>query len=123
MHKNIFIQNIPLNALVDTGSNAKLFYCSAYTKLGSPNLHPYAVLLIAFGDSRITLLVYFTVSITINNDEFITSACVLALVQFTMSTDVILNKDILKQGEIHINKDCVLIQYIFLYSYINIVSE
>ena len=107
MHKTILVQNIPLIALVDTGSDATIFHYSAYTKLGSPTLHPYAGLLTAFGNSRIPPLGYFTVSITIDNEEFITTAFVVDSI--TMSVDVILGTDILKQGEVHINKDGVFI--------------
>ena len=64
-------------------------------------------MLTAFVNLKIKPLGFFEVPVFIDGDEFISIACVTDSV--SMSVDLILDTDILTQGDIHINKDGVSI--------------
>lgn len=122
-HKNVFVNNKSLLALINTGSDATIFLKSAQNKISCPiltcinwiifffcNLSVSNKILIAFDNLQVKPIGYFSIPTIIDNEEFFPFAFVLD--NFKIPVDLIFGTNIFSHTDIHINKDGIFNSWI-----------
>ncbi|GBM30936.1 Retrovirus-related Pol polyprotein from transposon 297 [Araneus ventricosus] len=102
----VTIEDISVNSLIDTGSQATLLRKSVFDKLNMCKLYPLNLSLRGFGKCKVNPLGYFKGNIKI--DDFKCNADVVE--NNVMSYDVIVGMNVLMQGETVINEDGIVIK-------------
>ncbi|GBL70897.1 hypothetical protein AVEN_113226-1, partial [Araneus ventricosus] len=104
----VTIEDISVNSLIDTGSQATLLRKSVFDKLNICKLYPLNLSLSGFGKCKVNPLGYFKGNIKI--DDFKCNADIYVVENNVMSYDVIVGMNVLMQGETVINEDGIVIK-------------
>ncbi|GBM17825.1 Retrovirus-related Pol polyprotein from transposon 297 [Araneus ventricosus] len=104
----VTIEDISVNSLIDTGSQATLLRKSVFDKLNMCKLYRLNLALSGFGKCKVNPLGYFKGNIKI--DDFKCNADIYVVENNVMSYDVIVGMNILIQGETVINEDGIVIK-------------
>ncbi|XP_046141945.1 uncharacterized protein LOC123987838 [Osmia bicornis bicornis] len=110
MTKEIKINNITLNALIDTGSQLTIIRASSADKLNAPVLNKVDVTLSGLGKHTVSTLGYFSSVVNIDNSDFPCNIYVVP--DNAIYLDVIVGRDILSQAEVKIDPNGISIQKI-----------
>ncbi|GBM43296.1 Retrovirus-related Pol polyprotein from transposon 297 [Araneus ventricosus] len=97
LDNKVTIEDISVNSLIDTGSQAKLLRKSVFDKLNICKLYPLNLSLSGFGKCKVNPLGYFKGNIKI--DDFKCNADIYVVENNVMSYDVIVGMNVLMQGE------------------------
>ncbi|GBN87706.1 Transposon Ty3-G Gag-Pol polyprotein [Araneus ventricosus] len=108
LDNKVTIEDISVNSLLDTGSQATLLRKSVFDKLNMCKLYPLNLSLSEFGKSKINPLDYFKGNIKI--DDFKCNADICVVENNVMSYDVIVGMNVLMQGETVINENGIVIK-------------
>ncbi|GBN24637.1 Transposon Ty3-G Gag-Pol polyprotein [Araneus ventricosus] len=108
LDNKVTIEDISVNSLIDTGSQATLLRKSVFDKLNICKLYPLNLSLSGFGKCKVNPLGYFKGNIKI--DDFKCNADIYVVENNVMSYDVIVGMNVLMQGETVINEDGIVIK-------------
>ncbi|GBO21406.1 Retrovirus-related Pol polyprotein from transposon 297 [Araneus ventricosus] len=108
LDNKVTIEDISVNSLIDTGSQATLLRKSVFDKLNICKLYPLNLSLSGFGKCKVNPLGYFKGNIKI--DDFKCNADIYVVENNLMSYDVIVGMNVLMQGETVINEDGIVIK-------------
>ncbi|GBL61482.1 Retrovirus-related Pol polyprotein from transposon 297, partial [Araneus ventricosus] len=108
LDNKVTIEDISVNSLIDTGSQATLLCKSVFDKLNMCKLYPSNLSLSGFGKCKVNPLGYFKGNIKI--DDFKCNADIYVVENNVMSYDVIVGMNVLMQGETVINEDGIVIK-------------
>ncbi|GBL87911.1 Retrovirus-related Pol polyprotein from transposon 297 [Araneus ventricosus] len=108
LDNKVTIEDISVNSLMDTGSQATLLRKSMFDKLNMCKLYPLNLSLSGFGKYKVNPLSYFKGNIKI--DDFKCNADIYVVENNVMSYDVIVGMNVLMQGETVINEDGIVIK-------------
>ncbi|GBN16861.1 Retrovirus-related Pol polyprotein from transposon 297 [Araneus ventricosus] len=97
LDNKVTIEDISVNSLIDTGSQATLLRKSVFDKLNICKLYPLNLSLSGFGKCKVNPLGYFKGNIKI--DDFKCNADIYVVENNVMSYDVIVGMNVLMQGE------------------------
>ncbi|GBL63175.1 hypothetical protein AVEN_195769-1 [Araneus ventricosus] len=103
LDNKVTIEDISVNSLIDTGSQATLLRKSEFDKLNICKLYPLNLSLSGFGKCKINPLGYFKGNIKI--DDFKRNADICVVENNVMSYDVIVGMNVLMQGETVFNEN------------------
>ncbi|GBL66333.1 hypothetical protein AVEN_162785-1 [Araneus ventricosus] len=101
-------EDISVNSLIDTGTQATLLRKSVFDKLNICKLYPLNLSLCGFGKCKVNPLGYFKGNFKI--DDFKCNADIYVVENNVMSYDVIVGMNVLMQGETVINEDGIVIK-------------
>ncbi|GBO35953.1 Retrovirus-related Pol polyprotein from transposon 297 [Araneus ventricosus] len=104
----VTIEDISVNLLIDTGSQATLLRKSVFDKLNMCKLYPLNLPLSGFRKCKVNPLGYFKGNIKI--DDFKCNTDIYVVENNVMSYDVIIGMNVLMQGETVINEDGIVIK-------------
>ncbi|GBM45619.1 Retrovirus-related Pol polyprotein from transposon 297, partial [Araneus ventricosus] len=108
LDNKVTIEDISVNSLIDTGSQATLLRKSVFDKLNICKLYPLNLSLSGFGKCKVNPLGYFKGNIKI--DDFKCNADIYVVENNVMSYDVIVGMNVLMQGETVINENGIVIK-------------
>ncbi|GBL89286.1 Retrovirus-related Pol polyprotein from transposon 297 [Araneus ventricosus] len=108
LDNKVTIEDISVNSLIDTGSQATLLRKSVFDKLNMCKLYPLNLSLSGFGKCKVNPLGYFKGNIKI--DDFKCNVDICVVENNVMSYDVIVGMNVLLQGETVINEDGIVIK-------------
>ncbi|GBN95131.1 Transposon Tf2-6 polyprotein [Araneus ventricosus] len=108
LDNKVTIEDISVNSLIDTGSQATLLRKSVFDKLNMCKLYPLNLSLSGFGKCKVNPLGYFKGNIKI--DDFKCNADICVVENNVMSYDVIVGMNVLMQGETVINENGIVIK-------------
>ncbi|GBO45647.1 Retrovirus-related Pol polyprotein from transposon 297 [Araneus ventricosus] len=97
LDNKVTIEDISVNSLIDTGSQATLLRKSVFDKVNICKLYPLNLSLSGFGKCKVNPLGYFKGNIKI--DDFKCDADIYVVENNVMSYDVIVGMNVLMQGE------------------------
>ncbi|GBN25984.1 Retrovirus-related Pol polyprotein from transposon 297 [Araneus ventricosus] len=108
LDNKVTIEDISVNSLIDTGSQATLLRKSVFDKLNMCKLYPLNLYLSGFGKCKVNPLGYFKGNIKI--DDFKCNADIYVVENNVMSYDVIVGMNVLMQGETVIDENGIVIK-------------
>ncbi|GBO30038.1 Transposon Ty3-G Gag-Pol polyprotein [Araneus ventricosus] len=108
LDNKVTIEDISVNSLIHTGSQAILLRKSVFDKLNMCKLYPLNLSLSGFGKCKVNPLGYFKGNIKI--DDFKCNADICVVENNVMSYDVIVGMNVLMQGETVINENGIVIK-------------
>ncbi|GBN63771.1 Retrovirus-related Pol polyprotein from transposon 297 [Araneus ventricosus] len=108
LDSKVTIEDISVNSLIDTGSQATLLRKSVFDKLNICKLYPLNLSLSGFGKCKVNPLGYFKGNIKIN--DFKCNADIYVVENNVMFYDVVVGMNVLMQGETVINEDGIVIK-------------
>ncbi|XP_076393341.1 uncharacterized protein LOC143265399 [Megachile rotundata] len=121
MRKEIFINDVRVKALIDTGSCVSLLREDVYKKIGIGNLHACTTKLTGFGKGNETLpLGYVQITIKIDSEEFPTTVYVVPI--DSMNAEGVIGTDIINLAELTINQQNIIFHKIPLCTFLTQIS-
>ncbi|GBM32025.1 hypothetical protein AVEN_54792-1, partial [Araneus ventricosus] len=108
LDNKVTIEDISVNSLIDSGSQATLLRKSVFDKLNICKLYPLNLSLSGFGKCKVNPLGYFKGNIKI--DDFKCNADIYVVENNIMSYDVIVGMNVLMQGDTVINENEIVIK-------------
>ncbi|GBM35356.1 Retrovirus-related Pol polyprotein from transposon 297 [Araneus ventricosus] len=108
LDNKVTIEDISVNSLIDTGSQATLLRKSVFDKLNMCKLYPLNLSLSGVGKCKVNPLGYFKGFIKI--DDFKCNADICVVENNVMSYDAIVGMNVLMQGETVINENGIVIK-------------
>ncbi|XP_076548116.1 uncharacterized protein LOC143306050 [Osmia lignaria lignaria] len=117
MRKDIFINDVCVKALVDTGSCVSLLREDVYKKIGIGNLHPCTTKLSGFGKGNETQpLGYVQVIIKIDSEEFPTTVYIVPV--DSMKMEGVIGTDIINLAELIVDPQNITLRKIPLCTFL-----
>lgn len=107
MCKSIIVNDVQLEALIDTGSHVTLIRNSAYRRIGFPQIKYNSIRLTGFGRNEVRTLGSFLQVIKIDDQDFELKVHVVP--SGAMPMDVIIGRDVIEQAQLKIDQDGVFI--------------
>ncbi|GBN43729.1 hypothetical protein AVEN_49862-1 [Araneus ventricosus] len=108
LDNKVTIEDISVNSLIDTGSQATLLRKSVFDKLNMCKLYPLNLSLSGFSKCKVNTLGYFKGNIKI--DDFKCNADICVVENNVMSYDVIVGMNVLMEGETVVNENGIVIK-------------
>lgn len=107
MCKNILVNDVKLEALIDTGSHVTLIRNIAYGRIGSPSFKYNSIRLTGFGRNEVKTLGSFLQVVNVDDQDFELKIHVVP--DSAMPMDVIIGSDISEQAQIKVDQDGVFV--------------